>query len=179
MVVRDRIPVRFGPFALATMVCCLLFAQTGLAKIQIPKGKEVVVTFAPGIDVTSKMFKKGDPIPIVLDQPIDIGGKILVKSGTPGKAVVVGAEKAGKRGKPGMIQVVFEELKPDGPFQLTEGDFIKLEADTLTAEGKGKKTLSWILGFGFFIKGGEARIDAGRTFTVKVAESVFMDEQGQ
>ncbi len=147
------------------------------ARVQLPEGKTVTLRFAPGIKVTSGVYSKGDSIPVVLDQPIDIGGKIVVESGAKGTAVVVEAEKAGKGGKPGKIKVAFVSLQPKGSFTLAQGDAIKLTGETELYQGKGKKLLSYLFIFGLFIKGGQGEVPTDVPYEAKVAETVILQSE--
>ncbi len=152
-------------------------APAARTAIELPKGKELQVVFEQ--DVSSKHVTPGQVIPIRLQGAIEVGGIEVVKDGAKGSARVKKVEGAGKRGKPGKLEIVLVDLEPNGSYK-TEGETkIQLEAitnadstGTIKVEGKGKKKLSWILGFGFLIKGGEGVIPAEKPFKARVKEDI-------
>jgi hypothetical protein len=156
------------------VLALVIAAPLAHGQVKLQKDTEVSVTFKQ--DVSSKYLAPGDEIPIQLLEDIVIGGVVLVKAGAPGKAMVKSVEPAGKRGKPGKMSVELVELDADGNYKAMDDKKITLEAvdGTIEVEGKGKKTLSYILGFGFFIKGGEAVIPADTEVKAKVNEDVFV-----
>ncbi|MFQ6008163.1 MAG: hypothetical protein ACE5K8_04350 [Candidatus Zixiibacteriota bacterium] len=151
-------------------------APTARTAIELPKGKELQVVFEQ--DVSSKHVTPGQLIPIRLQGAIEVGGIEVVKDGAKGTARVKKVESARKRGKPGFVEVVLVELEPNGSYKAESDAKIQLEAitedgsGTIRAVGKGRKTLSWILGFGFFIKGTEGVIPADKPFKAKVKEDI-------
>jgi len=161
----------FLPAILALLLILPAFAT---AQIKLQAGTEIIVAFDQ--DVSSKYLAPGQEIPLSLKKNIDLGGIILVKAGAPGKARVKSVQPAGKAGKPGKIVVELLELEIGSAYKTLDDQPIMLEAKDgpLSAEGKGKKTLSYLLIFGLFIKGGEAVIPADSIIQAKIKADVFV-----
>ncbi len=152
-----------------------LIATTSVfAAVQLPAGAKVKVEFVQ--DVSSKYVKPGDLVPIKLVDNIDVGGITLVKTGAAGSARVVSVKKAGKPGKPGSVELQLVELSPEGSYKSLDGSRIQLEAadGPIIANGKSKKTMSWLLIFGLFIKGTEGVIPAGHMVDATVKNDVMI-----
>jgi hypothetical protein len=159
--------------------CALLLlvatvAQAG--RVQLPEGHPVKVTFPQGAEISSGKLARGVTLGIELAEPIKIGPAVIVEKGATGTAVVKEAKSAGRGGSPGKIVVEFVDLEPKGEFKLPEGETIKLQGEE-SKEGKGKKTLSYILGFGLFIKGGQGVITADSVYTAEIAETVMLESE--
>ena len=170
-------PGRAGVLAFFIAVAVLLTAPVAdAAKVQIPEGTAVKVSFPSTIKISSSELGEGIPILFNLAEPIEIGGKVIVEKGATGTAVVKEVKKAGKGGKPGKIVLEFVDLAPKGTFLTLDGENVKLKG-VITAEGKGKKTLSYLFIFGLFIKGGQGEIPTDKIYTATVAESVILEEK--
>lgn len=157
------------------IVCALLAATAGnvLSDIELPAGHEVEVVFSQ--DVSSKYLAPGDLVPIRLSKPITFGGFTVVKEGTSGSARVKSVTPAGRGGKPGSIEVELLELEPGSSYEA-EGDMkIMLKAvDGISASGKSKKLVSWLLILGLFIKGGQGEIPADQPIKAEIAEDIVI-----
>ena len=159
----------------STVLMALLMALTGnvWADIELPQGHEVEIVFSQ--DVSSRYVAPGDLVPIRLNAPIEIGGFTVVEAGTPGSARVKSVEAAGRGGKPGSIVVELLELESDGHYEAEGDKTIMLKAvDEISAEGKSKKLLSWLLIFGLFIKGSQGEIPADQPFKAEIAEDIVI-----
>ncbi len=162
-------------FRMTMAAVAMLAAMTGAAwaDIELPQGHEVEIVFSQ--DVSSKYVAPGDLVPIRLNAPIEIGGFTVVREGTPGSARVKSVEAAGRRGKPGSIVVELLELESDGNYEAEGDKKIMLKAvDDISAEGKSKKLLSWLLIFGLFIKGSQGEIPADQPFKAEIAEDIVI-----
>ncbi len=142
--------------------------------IQVPKGTEVKLKFPAGMKMSSGDLTVGVPIVCNLQEPIDVGGVIVVDKDAQATAKVVEVKPAGKGGKPGYIKIEFESLDAKGSFKLVSADKIKLSG-AVEAKGKGKKLLSYLFIFGLFIKGSQGDIPTDQVYTANVAESVVLD----
>lgn len=142
--------------------------------IQIPKGTEVKLKFPAGMKISSGDVTAGIPLVCYLQEPIEIGGVVVVEKDAQATAKVAEVKKAGKGGKPGYIKVEFESLDAKGDFRLVNADKIKLSG-AVEAKGKGKKLLSYLFIFGLFIKGSQGIIPTDQVYTAKVAESVVVE----
>lgn len=163
----------------AVVLAVLLFSMSvaNASTIQLAEGTPVKVRFAAGLRITSGEWDEGDAIPIVLDQPIDKNGRIIVEAGAKGAAEVIEVKKAGRGGKGGFIKVEFVSLQPKGKFRLSEGDAIGLTTDKpVEAEGNGKGLFPWLF-LKFILKGSEAEITPGEVYEVKLSESVMMTDE--
>ncbi len=164
---------------IAVVITIFLFTFSSAVyagKVQIPKDKEISVRFPTGIKISSGILSESIPILFHLEEAIEIGGKVIVEKGAEGKAIVKESVKASRGGKPGKLVLEFVELTPKGDYNTTDGSKIKL-AGTVTAEGKGKKLLSYILGFGLIIKGGQGEISPNVVYTAKIAESIILESK--
>ncbi len=155
-----------------------IIASSVEAAIELPAGTEVQIVFAQ--DVSSKYVTPGQLVQIHLRGPVDVGGVAVVKDGAKGSARVKSVKPAGKGGKAGRVEVVLIELEPNGAYKAEGDKKIALEAitadktGTIEAEGKSRKTLSWVFIFGLFFKGTEGVIPADKPFPAKVKEDVIL-----
>lgn len=156
--------------ALALLVAPQLLA----ADFMVPAGTEIEIVFEQ--DVSSKYVEPGDLLPIRLSQSIDIGGTTVIKEGAKGSARVKSVKPAGRGGKPGRVVVVLEELTAGSGFESVGDKNIVIEGSDgpIIVEGKGRKTLSWLLIFGLFFKGHQGVIGADQPITAVVAEDVIV-----
>ncbi len=153
----------------------LMICASVNAGIQLPKGKEVSLKFAPDIKVSSGEYEKGDSILVTLDQPIDVGGQIIIERGATGTAVVLEAKKNGMVGKAGMIKVGFVNLHPKGDYKMPEGEVIPLEGE-LEFKGKKKGIFPYLF-FVLILKGGNGEVPTDVAYTAKVAETVVLKNE--
>lgn len=144
------------------------------AAIELPAGTEVQIVFVA--DVSSKYAEPNDRVEIRLDGAVEVGGIVVVKDGAKGSARVKSVQPAGKAGKPGWVEVELLELEPNGSYMAEGNKKIALEAvgGTIMAEGKGRKTLSYLFIFGLFIKGTEGVILADEPFKAKIKEDIII-----
>lgn len=159
---------------ISILVILLICSSINAGPIQLPKGKEVTLRFEADLKVSSGEYEKGDSIPVVLDQPIDIGGQIIVEQGAIGTAVVLEAEKNGRGGKAGMIKVGFVNLQTKGDYKLPEGEVILLAGDPLEFEGKKKGIFPYFILLPF-LKGGQGEVPTDVVYTVTIAETVVLE----
>ncbi|MDH3889900.1 MAG: hypothetical protein OEV49_02350 [candidate division Zixibacteria bacterium] len=157
------------------MALALIVAVTGnvSADIELPAGHAVEIVFSQ--DVSSKYVAPGDLVPIRLSSPITFGGFTVVKEGTSGSARVKSVTPAGRGGKPGSIELELLELEPGSSYEAEGDKKIMLKAvDEISAAGKSKKLVSWLLIFGLFIKGGQGEIPADQPFKAEIAEDIVI-----
>jgi len=160
-------------FAIAAVVMMVALTPTAWGDIELPQGTEVEIVFSQ--DVSSKYVAPGDLVPIRLTAPIIYGGFTVVREGASGSARVKSVAPAGRGGKPGSVEVELVDLEPTGAYEAEGGKRITLKAvDKISAEGKGKKLLSWVFIFGLFIKGGQAVIPADQPYKAVVAEDIVI-----
>ena len=161
-------------FIMAFIFFATITAQAGV--VEIGKGKEVKIKFPTGMKITSGNVTSGIPIVCFLTEPIVEGSVVIVEAGAEATATVREVKPAQKGGKPGRLKIEFTSLKPKGEYQLLTESEIKLTG-TKEAEGKGKKLLSYLFIFGLFVKGSEAVIPTNVIYSVKVAESVYLESK--
>ncbi|UCD62528.1 MAG: hypothetical protein JSW34_07095 [Candidatus Zixiibacteriota bacterium] len=175
-----RTPINCGRglrvIALIAALGLVLAVSAQAARVQIPEGAKLSVKFPASIKISSGELGEGIPILFELASPFEIGGKVIVAKGAQGTAVVKESVKSGRGGKPGKITVEFVELMPSEGFQAADGSPIKLKG-AVTAEGKGRKLLSYLFIFGLFIKGGQGEIPGDQVYTATVAESIILEEK--
>jgi len=162
----------------AVILVFVLLAIGAKANIPLAAGTKVQVVFEQ--DISSKYVAPGDLVPIRLDGEVNYGGIIAVKDGAKGLARVKSVKSAGRGGKPGSVEVELLELEPDGSYKAEGDKKIALKAitddgtGTIRAKGKGRKTLSYLLIFGLFIKGTEGVITAGQSFPAIIKEDIVI-----
>ncbi len=159
---------------LTLVVFCV--GQLSAGVIQVPVDTEVKLSPAPGTVITSKTVKAGDEILMVLTEPLEIGGKVIIEKGARATATVAEAQKAKTPGKKGILKIEYTELEPEGDYRLMEGDVIKLAGEA-TFEGSGKALLSYIFIFGLFIKGSNGKVATDTVLTAKTAETVILTDE--
>jgi len=165
-----------GPVIVLTLFIFILSAGIQAGTIQIPKGMEVKVKFAPGMKITSGELTKDVPLLIYLAEPIKIGNTTIVEADAQGTAKVVEVKKAGKGGKPGYIKVAFVDIESRGEYRSPDDARIKLGGEIENA-GKSRKTLSYLFIFGLFISGKQGVINPDVVFDAKVAESIILESK--
>lgn len=119
--------------------------------------------------ISSSDAMVGTSVEFRVVEDIMVGGATVIKEGTLGSAEVVSVEENGMLGESGKITVGNFEIK------TVNGDSLPLRG-MINNKGKEKKGLALVLGlvicFPFlFIKGKEAKLDAGMTRTVYTAVS--------
>lgn len=159
-----------------SLIALLIIPGAYGGKVQLPEGTEVKVRFDPDMKVSSGKLMKGIPLLIYLTEEITVGGKTIVEEGAQGKAEVLEVKEASKPGKPGYIKVGFTEIEPKGEYSTLDGSNIKL-AGEVEAKGKGKKLLSFLLGFGLLIKGGQGELKVDQVYTAKIKETIIMQSE--
>lgn len=161
------------------VIAIFLFMFTSLVsagKVQIPKDKEISVVFPPSLKISSGVLGEGVQILFHLEEPIEIGGKVIVEKGAEGTAIVKESIKASKGGKPGKLVLEFVELSPNGDYKTSDGAKIKLSG-TIIAEGKGNKIISYLFIFGLFISGGQGEIAPNVVYTAHIAEPIILESK--
>ncbi|PKK84981.1 MAG: hypothetical protein CVT49_00120 [candidate division Zixibacteria bacterium HGW-Zixibacteria-1] len=163
-------------FAAVLLFCLFLIPDLYAGKVQLPEGTEIKVRFDKSMRINSGKLTKGVPLAITLDEPVIIGGRVIIEKGTAGKAEVLDVKASSKAGKPGYLKIGFVELEPKGEFTRVDVPTIKLTGE-VEKKGKGKKLLSYMFIFGLFIKGSQAEIPADVVYNAKIAETVVMQSE--
>ncbi|MFH1686362.1 MAG: hypothetical protein ABIE70_02430 [bacterium] len=169
MTYRNRIAV-----VILVALAAFVRPTTMAADFMVPSGTEIQVVFEQ--DVSSKYVEPGDLVPIRLSQAIDIGGTVVIDEGAKGSARVKSVKPAGRGGKPGRVEIELLELTAGSGFESVGNKNITIAGKdgSIIAEGKGKKTLSWLFIFGLFIKGGQGVIGADQPMTAVVADDIIV-----
>ncbi|MGC2887556.1 MAG: hypothetical protein WB627_00700 [Candidatus Acidiferrum sp.] len=97
-------------------------------KLVLKEGADVNLKFAQ--DLSSKTAADDDPVSLVLDQDIKIGGVVVVKAGARAVGTITHAKKAGMMGKAGELNMRLEYL-------VTDTGRLRLRG-TKGKEGEGK-----------------------------------------
>ena len=164
------------PVLVVGAVCLVLSGSAFAGRVMLPAGTEVELKFDARAQISSGQVIAGVPLMCELAEPVLIGGAVIVEKGAKATAVVSAVEKAGRGGKAGSITVEFTELETKGAFKSPDGAAIKLTGE-VSAEGKAKKLLSYILGFGLIIKGGQGEIPVDSVYTATTAEQVLLESE--
>ena len=166
-------------YAAVLAAVCLLWSTGSpvqAAKVQVPAGQEVKVSFDPSLVVSSGSLVTGVPVLIRLAEPITVAGEVIVEAGARGTASVKESVRAGRGGKPGKLVIEFIDLEPKGKWKPIGADRIRIEG-SVERTGKGRKLLSYLFIFGLFIKGTQAELPADSVYVARLAENVlFTDE---
>jgi hypothetical protein len=171
-----RLEVCLRSIGLVLLIALLVAPDIEAGKIQLSEGTEVKVRFDVGQKLTSAKLMKNLPLPIVLAEPVVIGGKTVIEEGAAGEAEVVKVKEASKPGKPGYLKIAFAALEPKGEYKTADGSKIVLGGE-IEAEGKGRKLLSYLFIFGLFIKGSQAELPAGEVYTATGAENIMLESE--
>jgi hypothetical protein len=161
--------------ALTLVTVLFLGVAAEAGKVMLPEGTQIKVRFPANVKISSGKLGAGVPLLFNLEESITIGGKAIVEKGAEGTAVIKEVVKASKPGKAGKIVIDFVDLQPKGAFKTPENAKIKLSG-SITAEGKGKKLMSYLFIFGLFIKGGQGEISPNVSYTAQIAESIILEE---
>jgi Chitobiase/beta-hexosaminidase C-terminal domain len=119
--------------------------------------------------VDSKTAQVGDPISLVLNQDIKAGDAILAPKGTPVQATITLAHRAGHVGTPGDLAFEVHSLTIHGTVVPLDG------GETLEGTNHYNRVRGLILipdagVAALAIRGGDAQIQPGMTFTAAVAK---------
>jgi len=150
-------------------------ADAGIT-VRVIKDTDVKLKFVGDDKISSGNLEKGDSLTLSLAEAIVVDDSTIVAEGASGRAVVTEVKKNGKRGKAGFIKVQFITLFAEGAFKTADGSPIKLSGE-IENKGKGKKFISWLLGFGFLISGGNGEIDGDAVYTAKTVETVRLTSE--
>ncbi|MCP4570189.1 MAG: hypothetical protein GY841_21625 [FCB group bacterium] len=159
----------------ALAVFFILSTVASAATVQLPKGTELKVNFAPGIKLSSGSLEKGATLLITLVDPLEMGGKTIVEAGARGTAIVAEVKKAGGMGKAGQIKIEFQDMETKGAYQSPEGKKITLTG-FVENEGKGKGFFPYLI-FVLFLKGGQGEVAADHTYTATVGETIILESK--
>ena len=158
------------------LFCLFVIPSLQAGKIRVPEGTEIKVRFDKEVKINSGKLNQGVPIQIYLEDPVIIGGRVVIDEGTTGKAEVLEVKSSGRAGKPGYLKIGFVELEPKGEFKRVDGTTIKISGE-VEADGKGKKLLSYLFIFGLFIKGSQAEIPTDQVYNAVIAETIDMSNE--
>ena len=158
---------------LAIMAIFIMQASAvSAATVQLPKGTEVKISFAPGIILSSGSLQKDATLLITLNDPLELGGKVIVEKGARGTAKVVEVKKAGGMGKAGYIKIEFQDMETKGAYKSPEGKKITL-AGMAENKGKGKGIFPYLF-LVLFLKGGQGEVSADQIYTATVGETIIL-----
>ncbi len=163
--------------ALVIIALALIISPCAFAgKVQLPKDKEIKVSFDPNAKISSGKLKAGDAVNIVLAESIEIGGVAIVEKGATGKAVVAEVKKAGWLHKRGYIKVEFVELNGKGEFNPPAGSKIMLAG---SAEKKGGKQLFPAIPILplFILPAGQGTLSSSAVYPATIKESVILESK--
>ena len=94
-------------FAVVMLFCLFLMPSLYAGKIRVPEGTPIKVKFDKDMKIDSGKLTKGIPLLIYLDDPVIIGGRVVIDKGTQGKAEVLEVKPASKPGKGGYLKIGF------------------------------------------------------------------------
>ncbi len=151
----------------------LLLSTAYAGQIALPKDTEIKVKFGADMQINSGNLEVGIPLLIYLAEDISMGGVVVIKAGTEGKAEVIEVIKASAPGKPGYIKVEFVELGVGDDYKTKSGNNIKLTG-FVENQGKGKGIISKILIYGFFTGGSQGKINASQIYPAIVKDFEIM-----
>lgn len=137
-------------------------AQERVYSVTLPAGLEIPVTFPQRI--RSSELAAADTVVTMVTREIEYEGLLLAPLNARVLWVVGAAKGGGKLGKPGTLSLkVHSLIAPNGAV-------VKLQDQVVRREGKSRKWISLIAGFGLFVRGGPATIRAGEHLTVRTGK---------
>jgi hypothetical protein len=163
----------------ALLACVIAVQPTHVAGAQgadviVPEGTRLRLVTAQ--EVSSKVAQVGDTVNFTVDEDLVVGGRVIVRKGTPATGTVMNAEKSGRMGKAGRLGIRVESTTTAG------GEPIKLRA-AKGQEGDDKSNstfaLSAVSTFFLLRKGGDATIKKGSKYEVYVAEGMRFRVEGE
>lgn len=131
-------------------------------------GTDVHLTFAQ--ELNSKTSFEGDPVVLLLDSDLKVGGVVVAKAGSTAYAVVTKAEKSAKRGHPGQLDIRLDYLKAGKNKIRLSGSKNQQGQSGST----GQVALTERFGPLGFIKHGDIDIKQGTSLTAYVAEDTAL-----
>ncbi len=165
-----------GVILLGGLILVLGVSLALAGKVQLPEGQQIKIKFPTQNKISSGNVTEGTVLTMELAEPIQIGGVTIVEQGAVGNAKVTKVKKAGKGGSGGMIIVTLVDLQPKGEFQSPEGTPIPLRG-TIEDKGGNKKILSYVLGFGLLIKGGQGEIVTDSVYTAEISKATILESK--
>lgn len=119
--------------------------------------------------VNSKTAEVGDRISLQLDQDVKLGDAVAIPKGTPVDATITQADSSGHMGAPGDIAFEVDALTAGGTtVPLAGGE--TLEGANHYSRVRGLILIPVAGAAGLLVRGEDAEIKPGMTFTVAVAE---------
>ena len=145
-------------------------APAATTKLVLREGTEVKLKFAD--DLTSKTATEGDPVNLVLDEPIKVGDVVVVREGAKAVGAITNAKKAGMMGRAGELNMRLEHLKA--------GDERVRLRGSKGREGQGKEgtavALTVLFGpIGLIKHGKNVEVKAGTPLTAYVDQDISLD----
>jgi len=145
-------------------------AAPATTKLLLKEGTEVKLKFAD--DLSSKTATEGDPVNLVLDEPVKVGDVVVVREGAKAVGTVTNAKKAGMMGKAGELNMRLEHLKAGD-------DRVKLRGSK-GKEGQGKEgtavALTVLFGpIGLIKHGKNVEVKAGTPLVAYVDQDIQLD----
>ena len=138
-------------------------------KVLLKEGSEVKLKFAD--DLSSKTATEGDPVNLILDEDIKVGGVVVAKAGCKAVGTITNAKKAGMMGRAGELNMRLEHLK-------VGDDRVKLRGSK-GKEGQGKEgtavALTVLFGpIGLIKHGKNVEVKAGTPLTAYVDDDITL-----
>ena len=151
-------------------------APPGRDCCRVPAGTPVQVELT--FDVSTKVQRAGDRIPLRLAAPLIVDGRILLRAGAPGFGVVIQASKPGMGGKAGKLVVAARYL-------IAHGQRLPLQGLQLSGAGRDRSRSANVVGLsgfafaplgfvGLAVPGGNVTFPAGMRATAKLARDEFL-----
>jgi hypothetical protein len=123
--------------------------------------------------VNTKTAEVGDDISLLLDQDVKVGNAVVIPKGTPVDATISQADSSGHMGTPGDIAFEVHSLTMHGTTVPLQGGEA-LEGANQVAKIKRLIFIPYVGAASLLIRGDEAEIKPGMTFTVAVAADTLL-----
>ena len=163
-------------FSLILMICFLntFFCPLALAAdVILEKGTKVRLKLLD--KVSSGLNQEGDEVNLIVSDDVKLGDTIIIKEGTPAKAIINELVRKGKVGKSGRLELEVDSTK------AVNGKNVPLSA-LITKKGEDKFVLSIIISvllapiglFALLMSGENAQLPPGYQIIARVDDDVML-----
>ncbi len=158
---------------IAAILIGALTQSASAGKVMLDSAQIVKLVAPDNRTISSARAAVGDTVTLRVAVPVKMGGMTIIDSSASALAVITNVRKSATGGSPGHIGLKCVGLRPAGVYKSETG----LIALNGSAEKSGSNTavFSWLLGFGLWIKGGNATFTPGDTIIAHTAAPAVLE----